>query len=214
MGRDLGKIYVAKYFPPEAKVKIEQLVGNLLKAYDEDIRTLPWMTETTRQKALDKLHAFTPHVAYPDKWRDYSDLRFGGRIWSATSAAATFFSGNIASDRLDSRVDRNEWSMTTPTVNAYYSGRSNAIVFPAAILQPPFFDPKADDAVNYGGIGAVIGHEISHGFDDQGSKRDGEGNLKTGGRMPTVKPSRRAPQCSGRSMRSTNRFRACSSIRS
>jgi putative endopeptidase len=177
LGEELGKIYVEKYFSAEAKAKIEQLVSNLLKAYDADIRTLPWMTETTRQKALDKLHAFTPHVAYPDKWRDYSDLSIRREDLVGNINRSDMFQWQHRVDRIDLPVDRDEWSMTTPTVNAYYSGASNSIVFPAAILQPPFFDPHADDAVNYGGIGAVIGHEISHGFDDQGSKRDGAGNL-------------------------------------
>ncbi len=178
LGHPLGKLYVAKYFSPEAKAKIEQLVSNLLKAYDADIRTIPWMTEATRQKALDKLHAFTPHVGYPDKWRDYSDLMVQRDDLVGDIERSEMFQWRYRIDRIDAPVDRDEWSLTPPTVNANYSGSTNSIFFPAAILQPPFFDPKADDAVNYGAIGVVIGHEISHGFDDQGSKRDGAGNLK------------------------------------
>jgi putative endopeptidase len=177
LGHPLGKIYVAKYFPPESKAKAEALVANLLKAYDADIRVIPWMTEATRQKALDKLHAFTPHIGYPDKWRDYSGLEIkrGDLIGDVERSDA--FEWNYRLMHLDKAVDRNEWFMTPPTINAYYTQSFNSIFFPAAILQAPFFDPNADDAVNYGGIGAVIGHEIGHGFDDQGSKYDGQGTL-------------------------------------
>src|SRR5579864_1206760 len=172
-----GKLYVAKYFPPAAKAKAEQLVANLLKTYDADIRTLSWMTEATRQKALDKLHLFTPHIGYPEKWRDYSayDVTRGALLQDVENGAV--FAWNRRLKRLDEPVDRSEWNMSPPTVNAYYTPVFNAIFFPAAILQPPFFDPNADDAVNYGGIGAVIGHEISHGFDDQGAKYDAHGKL-------------------------------------
>ncbi len=177
MGEALGKLYVAKYFPPEAKAKAEELVSNLLKAYDADIRVLPWMTEATRQKALEKLHQFTPHIGYPDKWRDYSALAISrDRLVDDVQNSAQF-EWNRELRRIDQPVDKSEWGMSPPTVNAYYTPFFNAIFFPAAILQPPFFDPNADDAVNYGGIGAVIGHEISHGFDDQGSKFDGNGAL-------------------------------------
>jgi putative endopeptidase len=174
---ELGKIYVAKYFPAQSKAKVEQLVANLLKAYDADIRSIPWMTGQTRQKALDKLHAFTPHIGYPDKWRDYSDLSIRRDDLIGDVSRSEAFEWHYRIDRIDAPVDRDEWSLTAPTVNANYRGTSNSIFFPAAILQPPFFDPNADDAVNYGAIGVVIGHEISHGFDDQGSKRDGAGNL-------------------------------------
>ena len=173
LGHPLGKIYVARYFPPESKAKVEQLISNLLKAYDADIRTIPWMTEVTRQKALDKLHQFTPHVGYPDKWRDYSGLAIKRDDLVGDIERSGAFEWNYRLARMDDPVDRNEWYMTPPTINAYYTQSFNSIFFPAAILQPPFFDPNADDAVNYGGIGAVIGHEISHGFDDQGSKYDG-----------------------------------------
>ena len=178
LGHPLGKLYVAKYFPPESKAKVEELVGNILKAYDADIRTLSWMTEATRQKALDKLHAFVPHVGYPDKWRDFSGLAISRNDLIGDIERSDVFEWKYRLDRIDQPVDRNEWNMTPPTVTAYYTPNFNSIFFPAAILQPPFFDPNADDAVNYGGIGAVIGHEISHGFDDQGSKYDGSGALR------------------------------------
>ena len=177
LGEALGKLYVAKFFPPEAKAKAQELVGNLLKAYDADIRVLPWMTEATRQKALTKLHQFTPHIGYPDKWRDYSAFIVSRDDLVGDVRNGAQFEWNRELKRLDDSVDKSEWDMTPSTVNAYYTPYFNAIFFPAAILQPPFFDPNADDAVNYGGIGAVIGHEISHGFDDQGSKFDGTGAL-------------------------------------
>jgi putative endopeptidase len=175
MGEALGKLYVAKYFPPESKAKAEELIGNLLKAYDADIRTLDWMTDATKQKALEKLHKFTVKVGYPDHWRDYSALKIdrANLIGSAQNAAEFEWNRNLV--RLDDPADKSEWGMSPPTVNAYNNFQWNEIVFPAAIMQPPFFDPNADDAVNYGGIGAVIGHEISHGFDDQGSKFDANG---------------------------------------
>ncbi len=178
LGEALGKIYVARHFPPEAKAKAEQLVANLLKVYEDDIRVLPWMTETTRQKALIKLHKFTPHIGYPDKWRDYAALEIKRDDPLGNLHRNALFNWNRNLKRIDQKTDRTEWFMSPPTVNAYYESSFNVIVFPAAILQPPFFDPNADDAVNYGGIGAVIGHEISHGFDDQGSKYDGDGKLE------------------------------------
>lgn len=177
VGEAFGKLYVAKYFPPEAKAKAEKLVGNLLKAYEADIKTLPWMSEETRQKALDKLSKFTPHIGYPDVWRDYSKLVITRDDLVGNVKRAALFEWNHDVKRLDDPVDKNEWHMTPPTVNAYYNPSFNSITFPAAILQPPFFDPNADDAVNYGAIGVVIGHEISHGFDDQGAKYNGIGNL-------------------------------------
>ncbi|MGZ5924670.1 MAG: M13 family metallopeptidase [Rhizomicrobium sp.] len=174
-----GKLYVAKYFPPATKAKAEQLVANLLKAYDADIRTITWMSPVTRQKALDKLHAFTPHIGYPDKWRDFSGLAIKRDDLVGDAERSATFEWNYDLARIDQPVDRNEWGMTPPTINAYYTQLFNSIFFPAAILQPPFFDPNTDDAVNYGGIGAVIGHEISHGFDDQGSKYTGGGILQS-----------------------------------
>ncbi|HSC19726.1 MAG TPA: M13 family metallopeptidase [Rhizomicrobium sp.] len=177
MGEALGKLYVAKYFPPEAKAKAVELVNNLLKAYDADIRTLSWMTPETREKALNKLHHFGVKIGYPDRWRDYTalEIRRDDLIGDVQRAAA--FEWNRQLKRIDQPVDKTEWGMTPPTVNAYDNPFFNEIVFPAAILQPPFFDANADDAVNYGGIGAVIGHEISHGFDDQGAKFDAQGNV-------------------------------------
>jgi putative endopeptidase len=178
MGEALGKIYVKKYFPPEAKEKVQTLVKNLLQAMREDLVRLDWMTDATRKKAQEKLEKFTMKVGYPDKWRDYSSLeiRRGDLIGSVKNA--NVFAWERHRKRLDDKVDRTEWGMSPPTVNAYYNSSMNEIVFPAGILQPPFFDPAADDAANYGAIGAVIGHEISHGFDDQGSKYDGLGVLR------------------------------------
>jgi putative endopeptidase len=178
IGEALGKLYVAKYFPPEAKKKADELVANLLKAYDADIRTLPWMSEVTRQKALEKLHKFAPHIGYTDKWIDYSDYTVAPGSLIADAQAGVVFEWHREVKRLDDPVDKGEWGMTPQTINAYYDPSFNEIVFPAAILQAPFFDPNADDAVNYGAIGAVIGHEISHGFDDQGAKYDGDGTLR------------------------------------
>jgi putative endopeptidase len=175
MGEALGKLYVARYFPPEAKAKADLLVANLLKAYEADIQTLDWMGPATRAKALEKIHQFTPKIGYPTKWRDYSKLREERDDPVGNAQRATVFEWNRDVARINKPVDKTEWGMTPSTINAYYNPSFNEIVFPAAILQPPFFDPTADDAVNYGAIGAVIGHEISHGFDDQGSKYDGKG---------------------------------------
>jgi putative endopeptidase len=178
MGEALGKLYVAKYFSPEAKAKARVLVDNLLKAYAEDIKTLDWMSPETRAKALEKLSKFTPKVGYPDVWRDYSALEIppGDLVQDIKNTTAFEWHRNLV--RLDDPVDKTEWGMTPPTNNAYYNPTFNEVVFPAGILQPPYFDPNADDAVNYGEIGATIGHEISHGFDDQGSKFDGDGVLR------------------------------------
>jgi putative endopeptidase len=178
LGEVLGKVYVAKYFPPEAKAKAQALVANLLKAYEEDIQTLPWMSDVTKEKALEKIREFTPKIGYPDKWRDYSAYAVTRDDLVGDIQRSNEFEWDHELKRLDDPVDKREWGMTPPTINAYYNASFNEIVFPAAILQPPFFDPNADDAVNYGGIGAVIGHEISHGFDDQGSKYTGKGVLQ------------------------------------
>jgi putative endopeptidase len=177
MGQALGKIYVVKYFPPEAKARMDQLIRNMLEAYREDIQTLDWMGPQTRQRAEENLSKFAAKIAYPDVWRDYSALRIvpGDVVGNVERATAFEYERNV--HKLGKPVDKTEWRMTPQTVNAYYTAERNEIVFPAAILQPPFFDPTADDAVNYGGIGAVIGHEISHGFDDRGSQYDGDGKL-------------------------------------
>ncbi len=174
-----GKLYAAKYFPPQTRAKAEALVANVVKAYDADIRKIAWMSDTTKRKALDKLHAFVAHIGYPDKWRDYSDLKIARDDLIGNVQRSNAFEWRFRLDRIDGTVKRDEWNMTPPTVNAYYTQSFNSIFFPAAILQPPFFDPKADDAVNYGGIGVVIGHEIGHGFDDQGSKYTGAGTLES-----------------------------------
>jgi len=178
IGEGLGKLYVAKYFPPEYKAKMEKLVGNLLKAFDQSVDTLDWMGPETKKEAKAKLAAFTPKIGYPDKWRDYSALQITPDDLIGNVTRANVFEYNRNINKLGQPVDRGEWGMTPQTINAYYNPEMNEIVFPAAILQPPFFNAQADDAVNYGAIGAVIGHEISHGFDDQGSQYDGKGNLR------------------------------------
>jgi len=177
MGDAVGKLYVQRYFPPGAKARIDTLVDNLQQAYRISISDLDWMTPATRERALTKLDKFTAKVGYPATWRDYSALVIDrGDLYGNYQRGSA-----VGSDRelakLGGPVDRDEWFMTPQTVNAYYNPGMNEIVFPAAILQPPFFDAEADDAANYGGIGAVIGHEIGHGFDDQGAKYDGDGNL-------------------------------------
>ncbi len=178
LGEALGKLYVAEYFPPIAKAKAQELVANLMKTYEADIGTLTWMTQQTRQKALEKLHKFTPYIGYTDKWRDYSAYTVEPGALLADVEAGRQFEWDRQIKRLDEPVDKTEWGMNPQTVIAYYDPSANKIVFPAAILQAPFFDPNADDAVNYGGIGAVIGHEMSHGYDDQGAKYDGDGVLR------------------------------------
>ena len=178
MGFALGKLYVEKYFPPEAQAKIVALVNNLIKAYDADIRTLTWMTPATRDKALDKLHHMSSKVGYPAHWRDYSRLVVKRGDLLGDVAASKVFNWQRMVARLDKPVDRTEWDMTPQTVDAFNDPTKNMIFFPAAFLQPPYFDPNADDAVNYGAIGAVIGHEISHSFDDQGSQHGPDGSLE------------------------------------
>ncbi|NQD36928.1 peptidase M13 [Permianibacter sp. IMCC34836] len=178
IGEAVGKIYVEKHFPPAAKAKMEKLVQNLLTAYGQSIDGLEWMSADTKKAAHEKLAKFTYKIGYTDKWRDYSALEIKSDDLVGNIVRATAFEFNRNLDKLGKPIDRTEWLMTPQTVNAYYNPVMNEIVFPAAILQPPFFDMNADDAVNYGGIGAVIGHEIGHGFDDQGSQYDGDGNLK------------------------------------
>ncbi|MGX9789133.1 M13 family metallopeptidase [Mycobacterium sp. MMS18-G62] len=177
MGDAVGKLYVERHFPPEAKARMDELVANLREAYRVSINSLVWMTPATREKALAKLDKFTPKIGYPAKWRDYSELVIerDDLYGNYRRGYAVEYDRDLA--KLGGPVDRDEWFMTPQTVNAYYNPGMNEIVFPAAILQPPFFDAEADDAANYGGIGAVIGHEIGHGFDDQGAKYDGDGNL-------------------------------------
>ncbi|MGN6598733.1 MAG: M13 family metallopeptidase [Actinomycetes bacterium] len=178
LGESVAQYYVALHFPPAAKSRMEQLVANLLEAYRESISALDWMGEDTRARALEKLSKFTPKIGYPDEWRDYSSLEIRRDDLVGNVKRSTAFEMNRMLDKLGKPVDKGEWFMTPPTVNAYYNPTANEIVFPAGILQPPFFDVAADDAVNYGAIGAVIGHEIGHGFDDQGSRYDGDGNLR------------------------------------
>ena len=178
MGEALGQLYVAKYFPPSSKQRMDELVKNILAVYHDRIETRTWMSEETRKQALAKLALFGTKIGYPDKWRDYSGLEIKTDSYVQNVMRAEAFDIRYNLSKLGKPVDRTEWHMTPPTVNAYYNGTMNEIVFPAGILQPPFFNPAADDAVNYGAIGAVIGHEITHGFDDQGSRSDGHGNLK------------------------------------
>lgn len=178
LGFMVGKKYVERHFPPEASERMADMVDQLLIAFEESIRELEWMSEATKQEALAKLATFNTKIGYPDVWRDYDCLHIApdDLIGNLRRASACEYERNIA--QLGQEVDRERWGMTPQTVNAYYNVALNEIVFPAAILQPPFFNVEAEDAVNYGGIGAVIGHEISHGFDDQGRRSDGEGNLR------------------------------------
>jgi putative endopeptidase len=182
VGEALGKLYVDAKFPPEAKKKAKEMIDNVMLGFEARIAQLPWMSDETKQKALEKLHKLTVKIAYPDKWKDYSELQVkgikeGGTYFeNAINVTKWNYDKNMA--KLGEKVDRTEWGMSPQTVNAYFNPVNNEIVFPAAILQPPFYDYKADEAVNYGGIGAVIGHEISHSFDDSGSRFDGDGNLK------------------------------------
>ena len=177
LGEEVGKEYVARHFPPGHKARMEELVANLTAAYRYSINRLPWMTPATQERALAKLEAFVPKIGYPDEWRDYSGLEVQADDLLGNVRRSAAFEHDYELGKLGGPVDRGEWHMTPQTVNAYYNPVMNEIVFPAAILQPPFFDAEADDAANYGAIGAVIGHEIGHGFDDQGSKYDGDGNL-------------------------------------
>src|SRR5215217_3427786 len=178
IGELLGQLYVAKYFKPEAKVRMTELISNLRKAFEIRIKNLDWLSSATKEKALAKLHAFVPKIGYPDKWKNYDGLSISRTAYLQNLRNASKWGYNEMIGQLGKPVDRSRFGMTPPTVNAYYSPTMNEIVFPAGILQFPFFDPNADDAVNYGGIGAVIGHEMSHGFDDSGSQYDKDGNLK------------------------------------
>ena len=179
LGEALGQLYVAKYFPPEAKARMEKLISNLQVALGERIDVQEWMSDETKKVAREKLDAFYVKVGYPDKWKDYSDLEIGDSYLLNMLAVGEWEIKDMIRTKFNKPVDRDEWYMTPQTVNAYYNPTTNEICFPAGILQPPFFDMQADDAFNYGAIGVVIGHEMTHGFDDQGSKYDKNGNLVT-----------------------------------
>jgi putative endopeptidase len=178
LGEAVGQLYVARYFPPAYRARMQALVANLMKAYSTSIDGLSWMSPATKKEAHAKLAKYGVKIGYPDAWRDYSalEIRAGDALGNSDRAAAFEYRRQVV--RVGAKVDRSEWGMTPQTVNAYYNGNKNEIVFPAAILQPPFFNVAADDATNYGAIGAVIGHEISHGFDDKGSQLDGDGRLR------------------------------------
>jgi putative endopeptidase len=178
IGFGLGKLYVAEHFPAEAKARAAEMINNLKEALADDIKSLDWMDDATKEAALKKLAAFTVKVGYPDNWRDYSSLKIDRDSYVGNVMRADAFEVDRLQKKIGKPVDRTEWGMTPPTVNAYYNPTMNEIVFPAGILQPPMFDPNADDAINYGGIGTVIGHEMTHGFDDQGRQYDAEGNLR------------------------------------
>jgi putative endopeptidase len=178
LGEAVGKLYVQRHFPAERKARMQDMIKNLLAAYKQSIDEIDWMSPETKKQAQAKLAAFTPKIGYPDKWRDFSGVEVKRDDLVGNLIRLDEFNRAYNTAKLGKPIDKTEWGMTPQTVNAYYRPTANEIVFPAAILQPPFFDPKADDAVNYGGIGAVIGHEISHGFDDSGSQYDGTGNLR------------------------------------
>ncbi|RTQ45258.1 M13 family peptidase [Hymenobacter gummosus] len=178
LGEAFGQLYVDKAFTPETKAKAMTMVQNIKEAMGEHIQQSDWMSEATKKEAMRKLNAFTVKIGYPDQWKDYSALTISRDSYLQNVIATRLWSYKDNTSKLGKPIDRKEWGMTPPTVNAYYNPSMNEIVFPAGIMQPPFFDPKADDAVNYGGMGAVIGHEITHGFDDQGRQYDADGNLK------------------------------------
>jgi predicted metalloendopeptidase len=178
LGFALGKAYVRDYFPPEAKARADAMVKNLIAALRADLTTLPWMGEATRKAALEKLSTFDPKIGYPDKWRDYAALKVDRGPYVLNLQRANEFEYKRDLLKIGKPVDKTDWDMSPPTVNAYYNPQKNEIVFPAGILQPPFFDANADDAVNYGAMGGVIGHEMTHGFDDQGRKFDAQGNMR------------------------------------
>ncbi|HEX4003229.1 MAG TPA: M13 family metallopeptidase [Candidatus Acidoferrales bacterium] len=178
LGEALGQFYVKRYFPPEAKARALVLVHDLIDALHDDLSTLDWMSEATRQQALHKLDAMTLKIGYPDKWRDYSAYQVARVAYVENAMRGDEFEFARGLAKIGKPVDRTEWHMSPPTVNAYYNPLHNEIVFPAGILQPPYFDPKADDAINYGSIGSIMGHEMTHGFDDQGAQFDADGNLK------------------------------------
>ncbi len=206
LGEAVGELYVARYFPPSSKEQVLQLVENLRASYADRIQHLSWMTPDTKKVALEKLAAFHPKIGYPEKWRDYSAFSVVRGDAFGNLVRGWVFEWHREVNRLGSPTDRGEWGMTPQTINAYYNPTFNEVVFPAAILQPPFFDPHADPAVNYGAIGGVIGHEMGHGFDDQGAKSDAQGVLRTwwqpAGPMPSTSASTTWP-------RSTTASRCC-----
>lgn len=177
LGEAVGQLYVKKHFPAQSKTQMDELVSYLIKAYEQSIKNLDWMSEETKVKALEKLSKFNPKIGYPSKWKDYSSIEISRDDLVTNVANVSSWEFDYHANKIGAKIDREEWHMTPQTVNAYYNPGLNEIVFPAAILQPPFFSPEADMAMNFGGIGAVIGHEIGHGFDDQGSKYDGDGRL-------------------------------------
>jgi putative endopeptidase len=179
VGEALGQTYVKRAFTPEAKKRMDDLINNLFAAYRERLAQLDWMSPETRQKALEKLNTYQRKIGYPDKLRGYTGLKVDRKSYFDNLVRASEFEEKRDLQDIGKPVDKTRWGMTPPTVNAYYSSVTNEIVFPAGILQPPFFNANADDAINYGAIGAVIGHEITHGFDDQGSKFDAQGNFKS-----------------------------------
>ena len=195
LGEALGQLYVQKYFPPEAKAHALEMVHNLIAALREDLKTLPWMSPETRAQATAKLDAFAVKIGYPDHWRDYSALKIDRGSYLQNLQRAADFEFQRRLNKIGKPVDRLEWGMSPPTVNAYNNSSMNEIVFPAGIMQPPFYDPKANDAVNYGGMGAVIGHEITHGFDDHGSQFDAKGNLKDWWTPEDLKNFKERAQC-------------------
>ncbi len=193
-GDAFGQLYVKVAFPAESKAKMETLVKNLAASLKERIEHLDWMSAETKAKAIAKWETFTPKIGYPDKWREWSGLETGRDSYLTNVRAANAFNYRWNLSKIGQPVDKTEWGMTPQTVNAYYNPLQNEIVFPAAILQPPFFDPNADDALNYGGIGAVIGHEMTHGYDDHGAAASGRlATSRTGGPTPTPQASRAAP---------------------
>ena len=195
LGEALGAVYVKKAFPPAAKARALAMVRNLEAALKSDITVLGWMSEATRKQAIVKLDAFLNKIGYPDKWRDYSALTVDRSSYQANRFRVGAFNENRDWAKVGKQVDRMEWGMSTPTVNAYYNPQNNEIVFPAGILQPPFFDPEADDALNYGGMGSVIGHEMTHGFDDQGRQFDSTGNLANWWSEADLKAFKEKAQC-------------------
>jgi putative endopeptidase len=195
LGEALGQVYVQKHFTAAAKARAVEMVGNLIAALREDLTTLSWMSDATRKRATAKLEAFTRKIGYPDKWRDYSALKVARGSYLVNVTSAQRFESNRQLAKIARPVDRTEWGMSPPTVNAYYNPSMNEIVFPAGILQSPFYDPQADDAINYGGIGGVIGHEMSHGFDDSGARFDAEGNLVNWWTEDDLKSFKTRAQC-------------------